>query len=369
MMQAKDARRVSDLCSRVYLSYRILESSERYRNLHEIVDHIRRKLEDEVGSINNLPLDMSRRLVQRLAVGAEVQRLCSRAVDLVCSEPLTAPQSFQAEAQNCEDGAANQTNLGCGLNALFRELKGDGPEPVSRSPVRCHPIGAEVQRPSSPARDLLGLEPLTIPRSDHAEAQGHEDGVANQTNMAYSLTPFPESKRAEPPIKNMLLDLNKFPEHHTEDNNATDGQPRTTDEDISTLSNSSYDPVSHIPLALGTQERGESFKEKDTTIKVGCKLELGAPSAVTNPDNHANAGYQQTIKVIRQLEQDGFIDGRFRKEFITWFSMRATPKNTMQVSVFIDTFSDDPQNLAEQLFHTFGEEIRRNKPPAGALPN
>lgn len=78
---ANDARRVDILCQRVSLSHRFLDGTEKYQNLHEIVDTARKKLESELGPLNNVS-NMGRGIVNRLSVGAEVQRLCARAVEL-----------------------------------------------------------------------------------------------------------------------------------------------------------------------------------------------------------------------------------------------------------------------------------------------
>ncbi|RRT67418.1 hypothetical protein B296_00035050 [Ensete ventricosum] len=81
-MIAKDARRVDVLCYRISLSHKLLNLTEKYGSLHEIVDTARKKLEAEVGSIDDLP-NMARGIVNRLSVGAEVQKLCAFAVDLL----------------------------------------------------------------------------------------------------------------------------------------------------------------------------------------------------------------------------------------------------------------------------------------------
>ncbi|WOK92112.1 protein VERNALIZATION INSENSITIVE 3 isoform X1 [Canna indica] len=84
LMIAKDARRVDVLCYRISLSHKILCSTEKYQSLHEIVDSAMKKLEAEVGPINDLP-NMARGIVNRLSVGAEVQRMCALAVNLLDS--------------------------------------------------------------------------------------------------------------------------------------------------------------------------------------------------------------------------------------------------------------------------------------------
>lgn len=94
-MIAMDARRVDVLCYRISLSHKILESTEKFQSLHEIVDTAMKKLEAEVGPINDLP-NMARGIVNRLSVGAEVQRMCAFAVKLLDSMHLLA---FSSDTQ------------------------------------------------------------------------------------------------------------------------------------------------------------------------------------------------------------------------------------------------------------------------------
>ncbi|XP_026664244.1 LOW QUALITY PROTEIN: VIN3-like protein 2 [Phoenix dactylifera] len=90
LMIAKDARRVDVLCYRISLSHKLLSLTAKYQSLHEIVDTAMKKLEAEVGSITDLP-NMARGIVNRLCVGAEVQRLCAHAVELLDSLLSSAP--------------------------------------------------------------------------------------------------------------------------------------------------------------------------------------------------------------------------------------------------------------------------------------
>ncbi|PNT75489.1 hypothetical protein BRADI_1g33450v3 [Brachypodium distachyon] len=96
MLIAKDARRLDVLCHRI-LSHKILISTEKYMVLHEFVDKAMKKLEGEFGPITGLP-DMGRRLVGRLAVAVEVQKLCSCAIETLesmFSGALTADLQIQ----------------------------------------------------------------------------------------------------------------------------------------------------------------------------------------------------------------------------------------------------------------------------------
>ncbi|GAB4853564.1 hypothetical protein Ancab_017755 [Ancistrocladus abbreviatus] len=74
----------------------------------------------------------------------------------------------------------------------------------------------------------------------------------------------------------------------------------------------------------------------------------------------SNADFEKCVKVVRWLECKGHIDKNFRRKFLTWYSMRATPQEERVVRVFIDALSDDPASLAEQLIDTF-EDIVSSK--------
>ncbi|XP_030954423.1 VIN3-like protein 1 isoform X1 [Quercus lobata] len=81
LMIAKDARRVDVLCYRIYLSYRLLEGTSRFKELHEIVKDAKAKLETEVGLVNGISAKMARGIVSRLSIAGDVQKLCSLATE------------------------------------------------------------------------------------------------------------------------------------------------------------------------------------------------------------------------------------------------------------------------------------------------
>uniref|UniRef100_A0ACD6AG09 Uncharacterized protein n=1 Tax=Avena sativa TaxID=4498 RepID=A0ACD6AG09_AVESA len=97
LLIAKDARRFDVLCHRIFLSHKILISTQKYLVLHEIVDTAMKKLESELGPISGLP-DKGRGIVGRLPVGAEVQKLCAHAIETLesmLSGALTAESQIQ----------------------------------------------------------------------------------------------------------------------------------------------------------------------------------------------------------------------------------------------------------------------------------
>ncbi|XWS28106.1 hypothetical protein CRYUN_Cryun25bG0036900 [Craigia yunnanensis] len=81
LIAAKDTRRADILCYRVSLGQKLLNRTEKYRKLSEIVDEAVEKLEAEVGPLTGVPVKMGRGIVNRLSSGPEVQKLCSSAVE------------------------------------------------------------------------------------------------------------------------------------------------------------------------------------------------------------------------------------------------------------------------------------------------
>lgn len=63
----------------------MLKGTERYKELEEIVTTAVKKLKKEVGPLDKVSTLMGRAIVNRLNCGAEVQRLCSAAVEAVDS--------------------------------------------------------------------------------------------------------------------------------------------------------------------------------------------------------------------------------------------------------------------------------------------
>ncbi|KAM7249664.1 hypothetical protein ACFE04_026776 [Oxalis oulophora] len=87
-----------------------------------------------------------------------------------------------------------------------------------------------------------------------------------------------------------------------------------------------------------------------------------------NKDGLSDQDFEHCVKVIRWLECKGHIEKNFRQKFLTWYTLRANLQEVRIVKIFVDTFSEDPGALAEQLVDTFSETISSKKActlPAG----
>ncbi|KAK9268605.1 hypothetical protein L1049_000361 [Liquidambar formosana] len=110
---AKDARRVDVLCYRIFLSYRLLDGTSRFKELHEIVRDAKAKLEIEVGPANGVSAKMARGIVSRLAIAVDVQKLCSLAIEKA--------DEWLATASNT-DLKCREDSLPAACRFLFQEV-------------------------------------------------------------------------------------------------------------------------------------------------------------------------------------------------------------------------------------------------------
>lgn len=77
---AKDAHQVNILCYHISLSYRLLNGTVKFKELHKIVEDAMGMLETEIGPVSGVSARMVRGNVRRLSVVSDVQKLCSLAI-------------------------------------------------------------------------------------------------------------------------------------------------------------------------------------------------------------------------------------------------------------------------------------------------
>ncbi|EOA30151.1 hypothetical protein CARUB_v10013259mg [Capsella rubella] len=113
LMVAKEARRRDVLCYRIELSYRMLDGTSRFCELHKIVCDAKSKLEVEVGPLDEPAARNDRGIVSRLSVAGEVQGLCTSAITE--AEKLSVSTAIDSIPAACrfhfEDIAQTQVTL------------------------------------------------------------------------------------------------------------------------------------------------------------------------------------------------------------------------------------------------------------------
>lgn len=118
-------------------------------------------------------------------------------------------------------------------------------------------------------------------------------------------------------------------------------------------------PGSPVPMTgNGSKPKNDGRVPQPCPLKPG--PEPGKPEDAARTDADS---YVYCVKVIRWLECEGYVEASFRVKFLTWLSLRATRHEKRVVSVFVDTFIDDPASLAGQLSDTFSDAIYSKRPP------
>ncbi|KAK1611937.1 hypothetical protein QYE76_035610 [Lolium multiflorum] len=331
LLIAKDARQLDVLCHRIFVSHKILISTQKYLVLHEIVDTALKKLEGELGPITGLP-DKGSGIVGHLGVGTEVQRLCTRAIETLESiVPFKKGYRLKGTRQvlNYLFKAVNEKSCGHG-----KSMKKSGPEPNS----------SEIQLPYKGLKNIV-VQALPVIASapgclsckstpGRIEDGGHEDGPS-EPSTSDQVTSLPMSFNLVPHKQGILLE--KAPGSLA---------PRTRngielgDSIIGTGSRSSNDD--HVPHPGHLKPRIKPWSPSSSNPS-------GKPDDIEQTDENA---YMLCVKVIRQLECEGHVDIHFRVKFLTWLSLRVTLREKEIVSVFVDTFTDD-----------LSEAIYSKKPP------
>lgn len=128
---------------------------------------------------------------------------------------------------------------------------------------------------------------------------------------------------------------------------------------------------SEKPAVLNIRDRFEEFLTKPATIDpFSYKSFAAIPPATPSKPNEMRQitglssrkrvkenDYEYSVRVVKWLEHQGHIDEIFRVKFLTWFSLKANQQERRVVSAFVDALIDDPASLADQLIHTFTDEI------------
>ncbi|GAA0162583.1 hypothetical protein LIER_18643 [Lithospermum erythrorhizon] len=355
LIVAMEARRVDVLCQRVSLSCKILEGTEKYQELLKILDSAMKIIENNGGPLDQLSTKMDRTIVNRLEWGAAVQKLCASAMDAFDSsctnqyynkaEQETPPACqihFKGSSPNgvtivlkCEDCLTRELAV---IRIWHRKVSmKDYPDDAT-----CIALGRKKRF------NLSGLEHSTeyiFKISMFSKSSTIGSWEAKWTMPA--LTASSATVSYEEKEENASACLDNFFKR-TESMSSNDSKAVLSDhlpklQILEGIENKCNQPhkMKHIPSPT-TPCKSDGVKE--TACQGNNKLLEGRD-------------YEFSVKTIRKLEHEGFLETDFRVKFLTWFSLKATKDEKRVVSVFINTFIDDLPSLAEQLMDTFRDEI------------
>nr|AFP19439.1 VIN3-2 [Raphanus sativus] len=318
---AKETRRVDVLCYRVSLGQKLLRGTRRYYNLLELMDEAVKKLEGDVGPLVTWEMKMARGIVNRLASGAQVQKLCSLAMEAM--DKMVSPPS----------------------------------ESVSRRGDMLSVRVEEIQAKSAAVR------------LDSDEAGNNRQRLLTNSSTGLCCNPYlPEDES-----NNVRKSCCK--ENDDNDNighcSAAEEVESELEEDERLVVKRYVNEIEGRDLIITPCKRdtfngkqGGNKRSKSRTSTKKPETNVAAANAVGDKE------LSHIVKTIRCLEQEGHIDKSFRERFLTWYSLKATHREVSVVKVFVETFMDDLSSLGQQLVHTFSECMlsKRSSTTTGVVP-
>lgn len=377
MTVASETRRVDILCYRVSLSQKLLDGTQRYQKLHEIVNEIMEKLEADVGPVTGLPVKRARGIVNRLSSGQEIQKLCALAIESLDS--VLANTTFIGQSI-----LTPVVRFGNIFPTSVSVILGSGDQPFADNLrthryIMWHRKSEDTDYPAKPTCTLFAptsskflLSGLT-PSTQYVLKVVHFENTRELGSKEISFQTSNDNEKSPPTNSSSLSNPSSVED---ENNNIINKQK---DQDVAI--NIETDAANIIKNSLRIDENnGKDFDPfaPTTSAKLPitpCKTEsvknsilarktkpkaskkILANKSEEEPDDSDDREFGYYVKVIRWLECEGHIDTSFRKKFLTWYSLRASQQEVRIVKVFVDTLIEDPDSLAGQLVDTFSDVI------------
>lgn len=379
LLVAKEARRTDILSLRISLAHRILVRTEVYKEVQKIVESALKLLENEVGSLDHVYARMTRGIVSRLSCGAEVQRLCATALECFDSKfsDLFSISAEKKDAPTCSIRFEECLPTSVVIVLEYRDK-------LLNNFLGCrlwHRIST-MDYPEQPTFIVLRPEKRFKLENLHPSTEYFckaslfsSTGILGAAEAKW-VTPCEPSN----PPKVISRGLNHFrwsPQRSSGTGVDTSARDQITAEIHPTESansdmklSSREHPGKHAILSI--RSRFEEFLSKPQSLEPPFSYKNFAAVSPSTPSKtyemrqipglnskkrSKENDYEYSVRVVKWLEHQGHIDENFRVRFLTWFSLKATQQERRVVSAFVDALIDDPSSLADQLIHTFSDEI------------
>eukprot|EP00850_Spirogloea_muscicola_P017000 SM000142S00514 [mRNA] locus=s142:154705:160325:+ [translate_table: standard] len=103
----------------------------------------------------------------------------------------------------------------------------------------------------------------------------------------------------------------------------------------------------------------QTIRDAHATSKVKMDENMPSGSGVqTSHSKESKESQREEVKVLRlvcQLEREGYVSKSFRIDFLMWFTLRASQDEKRAITLFIEALQEDLNSLAEQLQGAFYE--------------
>ncbi|GER26368.1 fibronectin type III domain-containing family protein [Striga asiatica] len=424
---AKDARRVDVLCYRIFLSYRLLDGTSRFKELHEFIKEAKAKLETEVGPVDGVSAKMARGIVSRLSAAVDVQRLCSLAVEkadeLIDSKSTTSTNLIENSLPAaCKflfeevtpssivvllielSNSSDDTIKGYKLWYCKSKDESYSKEPLSifprnhrriwisnlqpcteysirivsytesgdfgHSEAKCFTSSVEVMQHKDFGNDINAPGPSTS--TQHLPDVESDPGfkvrdLGRILRMAQQCSCEAKAHKFCGPNDEAQLEAREEKPSSVSrqlDLNTPAVESEADDDDDDDVSHEIQRKHGEVPAV----DSGLAFsgKRKHSVANNNGEIQ-DSDSTLTNDSGSLDENFEYCVKIIRWMECEGYIGKDFRLKLLTWFSLRSTEQERRVVNTFIQTLIDDPSSLAGQLVDSFSDVVSSKRTRNGTV--
>ncbi|KAL1349578.1 hypothetical protein HN51_026099 [Arachis hypogaea] len=371
LLVAKEARRVDILTLRITLAHRILIGTEIYNEIQKIVETALKLLDNEVGPLDNVCASMTRGIVSRLYCGAEVQKLCSNAIE--CFD-LKFSNIFHSHVEKKDTPTCSIRFEECLPTSVVLVLEYDDKLLKNFLGCRLWHRMSTTEYPEQPTFIVLRpekrfkLENL-LPSTEYFCKASLFSSIgilgaaeAKWVTPCESVNPLPNVIRcggnhsSQSPQRSPVIGMHKFSQGMIK----TNAENHPVESANSHIRGSFEEFLTRTPSVVPFSHKTSVAVSPPTPSKPNEMRQLCALMPRNRLKEH---DYEHSVRVVKWLEHQGHIDELFRIRFLTWFSLKATQQERRVVSAFVDALIDEPSSLADQLVHTFSDVICSEQKP------
>ncbi|MED6174241.1 hypothetical protein PIB30_067233 [Stylosanthes scabra] len=315
---------------------------------------------------------MTRRIVSRLSCGAEVQKLCSNAIesfDLKFSSNLFHSHANKKDTPTCSihfeeclptsvvlvleyDDKLLKNFLGCRLwHRISTKEYPEQPTFIVLRPEKRFKLENLL-----PSTEYFCKASLFSNIGILGAAEAKWVTPCESVNPLLNVISHGGNHSSQSPQRSLVTAMHKFSQEKTRTN--AENHPV---ESANSHTRGSFEGfLSRPPSMLPFSHKTSVAISPPTPYKIN---EMRQLIALTPRNCLKEHDYEHSVRVVKWLEHQGHIDELFRIRFLTWFSLKATQQERRVVSAFVDTLIDDPSSLADQLVHTFLDVICSEQKP------
>ncbi|KAK6120560.1 hypothetical protein DH2020_045691 [Rehmannia glutinosa] len=326
---AKDARRVDVLCYRIFLSYRLLDGTSRFNELHEFVRDAKAKLETEVGPVDGVSAKMARGIVSRLSVAeGSLPAACKFLFEEVTSSSFVVllidlSTSFNDDIKGyklwyCKSKEENYSNEpACVFPRDQRRIWISNLQPCTEYSIRIisytdtGDFGHSEVKCFTKSVEIIRKNYNSI--SENPENNISLNGGSSNSGKCFAVHESAklETREKRPPSVSRQLDLNV-------------ASVPDLNEEFTPPIESSRDEVNGCTFGQAVEADDDAFShEKKRKHSINGEMQ-DSDSTLTNDSGCLDENFEYCVKIIRWMECEGYIKKDFRLKLLTWFSLRST---------------------------------------------